>query len=352
MWNAAIGKNLPIWKQGPVSATVRSPIGLLCSGIRGTRFYPTGGLHLNRPAPFRTSHCGWLLLAVLPVLAGCASFRFQGQPQLRAEASRLTMQAREALARGRASVARKLLNRSLECCPEDPQAMVLLAEADWAGGDPAEAIQSLTAAVEHSPQRADLRVRLGQVWLASGQPAEASRQAAAAIRIEPDSQAAWQLAGAVSESEGDQERALEAYQRSAACEGSDPAVILRIAALYQAQARYPQALCAIGLYHQRRRSEAPCPEGLLREGEILLAMEQPERAMERLGLATRQEDCRPESYLRLSQSQLLANRSAAALQTLVAARERWPAIGEFSSLIASLEEAGDQEDRTAIAAKN
>lgn len=272
-------------------------------------------------------------------LTGCASFRFQGQQtKLRAEAGRLTRQAREALSRGRASLARTLLNQSLACCPQDTQAMALLAEADLAGGDAAEAIQTLTAAIEHSPQRADLRVRLGQAWLESGQLQQARQQAGSAVTLDPGLSAAWQLLGDVAAAEGHLEEALAGYQRAAGCELAPANLQLKIAGIYQKQERHHRALSVISQYHAGLGLDVFCPEGLLQEGEILIAIGQYGRATERLTLATQQENCRPESYVRLSQALWMQGRSVQSQQTMVAARDRWPDLEPLAEIAVDLEQ--------------
>jgi tetratricopeptide (TPR) repeat protein len=293
-------------------------------------------LDQDRPKAF----AAWPILVGCLVLlhAGCACLRFSGQqPQLCAEAGRLTRQARSALASGSHQLAQRLLNRSLQCCPDDPQALAMLAEADLVDGDPARAIKTLSRLARNSPDRADLRVRLGRACLASGEIELARTEAAAATMLAPDDVAAWQLLGEVAEAAGDDSGALDSYLRAVAIDGSDAGLSLRIAGLHQRGGDPARALSAVSHYLDRVPAGSPPYDGLLKEGELLMELGQTARAVERLALATRHPSAGAESFVRLSQAQTRAGLPVQARQTLVTAIERWPDEVELDALLARME---------------
>jgi tetratricopeptide (TPR) repeat protein len=283
---------------------------------------------------------GFLLLMAGPLTLGCAALPFHGnQSQLRAQAGQLTRQARTALSKGSSQLAKRLLNRSLECCPDDPQAMALLAEASLESGDTDQAITTLMNVAAKAPERTDIQVRLGQAWLAVGQTAQAGVQAEKAIGIDAQYGAAWQLAGDVALAENNLDEALTNFHRAEACPDSDSTLQLQIARVYQQQGRASRALSAVERYQSQFRAEAPCHNGLMLEGDILLALGQNGRAVERLTLATNQPTASAESFVRLSRAQMMDNRSIQARQTLELARQRWPDEPLFTELLAGLKTA-------------
>jgi len=276
----------------------------------------------------------------MPILTGCATLRFQGNhASLRAEAGELTRQARAALTKGSSQLARRLLNRSLECCPNDPQAMALLAEAELKNGDSQHAISTLQAVAKHSPERIDLRVRLGRAWLESGHVLLARNEAEQVLQIQPEYSPAWQLMGDVHQIEGSFDNALAAYHRAAAGSEPQPGLQLQIADVYRRQGKLLQSLAAVERYQSRFRMDDPDYEALLLEGELLTRMGQNTRAIERLTLATGHSLATPESHVRLSHALVLDNRHAQARQTLERASHRWPETGELSELLAGMKQA-------------
>ena len=283
---------------------------------------------------------GLLLIAVVPMLTGCATLRFQeNHASLRAEAGHLTRQARAALTKGSSQLARRLLNRSLECCPNDPQAMALLAEAELEGGDSGTAISTLQAVAKHSPERVDIRVRLGRAWLEAGHVLLARNEADKVLLIEPEYSPAWQLMGDINQIEGSFDSALAAYHRAAAGTEPQPGLQLQIADVYRRQGKLLQSLAAVEQYQGRFRKDDPNYEALLFEGELLTQMGQNARAIERLALATGHADSTAESFVRLSHALVLGNRQAEARQSLERARQRWPETGELADLLASMRQA-------------
>lgn len=278
----------------------------------------------------------WLGCLVL-LQSGCACLRFSGQqPQLCAEAGRLTRQARSALANGSHQLAQRLLNRSLQYCPDDPQALAMLAEADLVDGDPDRAVKTLSRLARGSPERVDFRVSLGRACLAAGDFEQAAIQASAATALAPDDASAWQLEGEVAEAAGDSARALDCYLRATTIDGYEHEILMRIANLHQRRGDAARALAAVSHFLDRGPEGTPPYDGLLKEGELLLELDQPARAVERLALAIRHPEASPAAFVRLSQAQARIDQPVQARQTLALALERWPEVPELANLMARM----------------
>lgn len=149
-------------------------------------------------------------LALLCLLAGCgqgSQIAAGGQPGINV--------GRAALDAGSADAALQVADNLLARTPNDPQALLLRADAQAAGRHTAEATMSYRAALEADPNLAPARLGLGRMLLASdAKAAEAMFQSV--LDADPNSASALNNLGVARDLQNRHAEAQEAYRKALA----------------------------------------------------------------------------------------------------------------------------------------
>lgn len=266
-------------------------------------------------------------------VSGCATFRFDGsRPRLNAEAGQLTRQARNALATGSHQLARRLLNRSLQCCPDDPQALLMLAEADQANGEQARSVQNLTRLAAQFPDRPDVRLALARVLLATGEPERARVEATQATLLAPEDPSAWQCRAQAELAMNAPAPALLHFQRAWSLPDAPADLPLWIARTHAALHQPERAVAVLEHARVTGNEEEIPPDLLVYEAGLLLELGQNRRAVDLLRETASRRNSSPAVSAALCRALQADRRNSEARQVLAEALQRWPESPELASL--------------------
>ena len=325
---------MPIWKWDAALARLPSSRSLLIRRL--LRDYFSQGRERLKLRSFSIRFFPQILFSlVLGLSAGCAAFH-RDTLDRRIETNKLTRNGIEAINLGEPERAERLLTSSLLRSPDDVQARVYLSNALLAQNQTNRAIEQLQIAVEQSPTQPELHVRLGRLHFSQGQLLPAARHAELAIEIDQKQMDAWDLCGDIACAKSNWPEALAAYQQATSCGGNSPPIQFKIAGVYE---RMNRPLRALSAYEQVLSHYAPGEQphdALVRHGNLLTQLRQYRRAIEQLEIASRQPNPSAESFVSLSNAQVLAGQLSDARLTLVRGSEAMPESAVFGMLLGRL----------------
>ena len=284
--------------------------------------------------PIRSSICilsNRLLLAGLLVfsLSGCRCPWSCTNANL-ADSSRWFQSGIEAFNDGDHQEAETLISQAVESRPEDPILREHLANVYVEKDETQSAIEQLMKAAELSNQDVAILVRIGNLYLKNDQLIPAKQYAKQAITSDRKHPEAWVLLADTKLANGNLNEAIKDYQRALSLKNDFPEVQIKIAELHRLLGRPLRAFSTVEQMLSQLPPEQQPEPALLLAGKLLIELEQPTQAIEKLSLATRNGQASEQTYLELASAQISVGREAEAYGTLVAARKRFPS----SNLIA------------------
>ena len=284
--------------------------------------------------------CAVVMLALIFVSVGC-----QTMQAFRKSSGEKVSSARSWARDGFAAVKEGHLARAKTCfsnaardLPDDHRLVGNLARTEFEQGNVDLAIATMSQALEKS-ENPNLRVELGEMRLAAGQLQAANDDAEIALQRDYSLASAWQLKGKLAAAQGDQQTALQYFQRAVGLDRystHSEELQLQIADSYMKMDKPMQAFSAIETLLGNYAPESQPDEAVLAKAEALIAMQRPGPAIEALQVASRRPASSKEIFFQLGKAQLLAGQRERAYQTLVRGREAFPQEPIFGELLATV----------------
>jgi tetratricopeptide (TPR) repeat protein len=255
---------------------------------------------------------GWLVVANLSGISGCATFGRRSATEKATACRDLTQQGVSAMELGQWQRAELLLQQAVDEFPEDAEAHHQLAEAQWHRGTAPEALQHIAAAVAAAPADPLIAVRAGEMTLAAGQREAALAYAEQAIRVNPQLASAWALRGRIFWQLQQPDRAVADLQRALEFAPDRGDILLDLAVMYRDRGQPTRCLTTLGHLHET------CPAGnepqpaLVLEGLALLDLGRPHQACEVFVAATQRGPASAQLFYYLAQANYAAGQYAEA----------------------------------------
>ena len=239
---------------------------------------------------------------------------------------------------GSYSQAQQLLDSAVQTRPRDPVLRENLADAYVAQGNFNKAITELSRAVEMSGGDSRLSVKLGRLYLQSGSWLAASEYANRALKANRKSAEAWALLAETKLAKGQLTDSLADFQRSLRHESSNPNVQFKIAQIQQLLGRPLRAFSAVEQLLQDFPVDQQPENALLLAGNLLIKLQQPAQAIEKLQIATHRSDATEAAFIALSSAQIAIGQPSQARLTLANAQLRYPRSTDIAGRLADLQD--------------
>ena len=234
--------------------------------------------------------------------------------------------------------AERLLGSAIDARPRDPVLRENLADSLIEQNNLDDAISQLSQAVAMSGGDSRLCVKLGRLYLQTGSWLAASEYARKALESDRKSAEAWALLAETKAAKGQLSGALADFQRALSYRQHYPDVQFKVAQIQQSLGRPIRAFSAVEqLLHQTpidEQSEA----ALLLAGDLLIEMNQPAQAIEKLQIATARPRASETSYIALSTAQIAIGQPSQARLTLVQAQQRHPSSSSIAKRLAAIQD--------------
>ncbi len=225
---------------------------------------------------------------------------------------------------GRHDDAEESLQQAIAIRPADPVLREHLANTYEQQGKLQPAIEQLSEAVNHTQGDPDLYVRLGTLYLKNGQWLSATQYAKRALIIDRESAPAWALQAETKLVKGQLNDALSDYQRALSYRNDYPEVQLKVAEVQHLLGRPMRAFSTVENLLNQTPIAQQSEQALLLAGRLLLEIDQPAQAIEKLQIAAARPDASADCFVQLSNAQLEFGQPSQARLTLVNARVRHP----------------------------
>ena len=248
----------------------------------------------------------------------------------------------EAMHEGRFKQAKTFFSKAAKDMPSDHRILANLARSELQQGDVDRAISIFEQAIQKSDDPS-LRCELGELYLKSGRWIAANQHAEKALEKDRHLSAAWSLKGKLAASKGEQQRALQLYQRALAYETESDEIEMLIAQTYMQLDEPMRALSATETLLNRHPADRQPDTAIIAKSEALLAMHQQPAAIDILQTASNRPDCSREVYFQLGKAQLQAGRRSQARLTLAKGQQRFPDEELFTQLASTLIESPDSD---------
>jgi tetratricopeptide (TPR) repeat protein len=261
----------------------------------------------------RAAKAGLLIVTIVPVVAGCATFGRRGPAAEKVAACReLSRQGIAAMEAGQWQRAELLLRQAIDCSPDDVAARRQLAEVLWRRGAAPEARSQMAAAIGLRPNDAELAVRAGEMALATGDRDAALAHAEKAILVDPELARAWALRGRAFWQLEQPARALADLQRALEFAPGSADVLLDVAVMYRNGGKPTRCLTTLQHLHDLYPPGEQPQMALVLEGLTLLDLDRPQQACESLVAATQRGPASAQVHYYLAHAQYAAGRYAEA----------------------------------------
>lgn len=247
-----------------------------------------------------------------------------------------------ALDRGKPDRAEELFTEASSLTPADPQIQEHLASSLAEQGELPRAIKQLEKAIQVSDEPR-LHVQLAELYLQKFQPAEAEKHCRLAINRDRRDFQAWKLLGKSQFAQGQLNESLKSFHRATSYNSNDLDTQFDIARAYEALGQFDRALCVIESTRQAFPPDREPSKLVEMEGNILLALQQPERAVIRLSRLNERGKLSAEGYLTLSQAYRDTGDLSNARLTAAIAVESYPNDNRFAAFLGNLPGTTDSE---------
>ncbi len=267
---------------------------------------------------------------------GCGSFRHVQTQQQTAQARAITYDGLSAMRQGQTERATQLFAEAASLAPDDFRIHENMAISLAEQGAIDEAIQRTQAAIQLSPAETRLHVQLGQLYMRRHQPHLAENQSKKALHLDRKCCAAWTLQGQAQAAQGKLDEALISLLRAASVDPYDQQIPFEIAHVYQRQGRSSLALASIETLRRSYPAGREPVELLTLEGEVLLSLNRPERAITRLARLAQVQSPQADALLVLCRAYVATGDYSNARLTAGLANEQFPADRRFALLLKDL----------------
>lgn len=217
---------------------------------------------------------------------------------------------------GETDQAQKYLGKAVRARPHDPMLREHLADVLVEQGRTEEAIDHMMRAAEISGPNAPLFTRIGQLYLRRGQWPAADQYARRALQVDRQNAEAWVLRADTRLAKGEWSLALSDYQRALSLQPNLPDVQLQVARIYHQMGDPLRAFSMLERMLAGTAWEQQPAEVLLLSGRLLIELDRPMQALERLQLATARTSATADSFLQLARAQMMLGRTVDAQATL------------------------------------
>lgn len=264
------------------------------------------------------------LTALVIGTSGCCSFGNRANQQNVIAARKLTSHGLNALYKGQAAQATRLLNQACEANPDDSRIRHHLANSLVAQGEVESAIRHLKLAIQQAPDDPALHVQLGNLYLQQGQSWAAREQSIEALNLNRQLAEAWLLRGRSERAAGNLDEAIDSLHRAEAYADEVPEIRLELAATWIDQGQPLRALTAMEIHNAAiAEDQLPMPAVEL-TGQALVDLKQFDRARRLLWDAHRRPGASPKVWILLSRAQLFSGDPSSARRTAMSAKHAFP----------------------------
>lgn len=258
------------------------------------------------------------------------------------ESSHWSQSGIEAFHDGEHGQAEKLLSQAIQSRPSDPILREHLASIYVDQGKETDAISLLMQAAELSGPNADLFVKIGKLYLKNEKWIPANQYAKRALQADRKHPEAWILQADTKLSNGNLSEALNDYQRALSLQRDNPGVQLKIAEVHRLLGRPMRAFSTLEQLLRQTPLEQQSEPALVLAGRLLIELQQPAQAMEKLQLAANRKNASAECYIQMANAQVAMGHSMQAQETLANARRRYPNSQAIASYLQKLKPFDEQ----------
>lgn len=241
------------------------------------------------------------------------------------------------------SKAESLLAQAIESRPGDPILREHLASNYLKQGKTVEAVDQLMQASQMSGNDNEaILVRIGQIYLENGQWILAEQFAKQALSTNRQLADAWVLQADVEYAKGNLSDALLDFQRALSLNPDNPNVQMKVAEIHRLSGRNLRAYSTIEQMLSQLPPDQQPEQALLLASRILVDMQQPAQAIEKLRIVTSRSNACAECYLVMASAQKVLGRTLDAQATLVAAAEKFPKNSTISNELQNLDRSDER----------
>ena len=268
---------------------------------------------------------GTLAIAIAVVNTGCATLSQRGPvPESVERCRQLSREGIDAVQRGDAQAAERLLHAAVQQCPVNVDARRHYGETLWRRGARRAALEQIEAARQLAPRDTSLAIRVGEMLMDVGDHRGAYKRASEVLDIDPKLPGAWRLRGRAAAALGDASQALADHHRALGLLPNDRDTMIEIAELYRKRGQPQRALVALqGLMDTYTPGEEPSQLFYLK-GLALAVLERYDDAIDEYTAANRGQSPSAEVYARIAEAELLSGRPQLANAAVDAALELEP----------------------------
>lgn len=277
-----------------------------------------------RPTKLQQPKALLICLAIAATILGGCRCPWTSTNNSLTNSSRWSQNGIEALHEGQHGQAEQLLTQAIQSRPSDPILREHLAKLYVDQGKETDAISQLMQAAELSGPNADLYVKIGQLYLNKGKSIPAVQYARRALQADRKFPEAWVLQADTKLAKGNLSEALNDYQRALSLRQDNPDVQLKIAEVHRLLGRPMRAFSTLEQLLRQTPDEQQSGPTLLLAGRLLIELQQPAQAMEKLQLAASRSDASAECFVQLANAQVAMGHTSHARSTLALAQQRFP----------------------------